>query len=180
MNTNQTTPLSESNHSLLVDALRVLRELVSAVENDVFTDAPERASSVAEAEVSIRQAHQVFHLLEQAAWQILHEAEEAFEAMSVARERAANGEWPAPHSIPGFLILIQDEWEIQDRLVAECPKEGDLVYASALLNLVEELHALGFESSQAGRYPTGTGVTRAVNVLGEGLEPLPTSFYNNH
>jgi len=149
MNTNQATPLSESNHELLVDALRILRELVSAVENDVFTDAPERASSVAEAEGAIRQAHQVFHSLERAAWQILQEAEDAFEAKSVARERAANGEWPAPQSISDFLMWIQDEWEIQDRLVAECPKECDLVYASALLNLVEELHALGFEPSPA-------------------------------
>lgn len=147
MNTNQTSPLLEANHDLLVDALRVLRELISAVENDVFTDAPERASSVAEAEVSIRQAHQVFHSLERAAWQILGEAEGAFEAMSVARERASNGEWPAPQSIPSFMMWIQDEWEIQDCLVTECPKESDLVYASALLNLVEELHALGFEPS---------------------------------
>lgn len=149
MNTNQVTSLSESNHELLVDTLRILRELVSAVENDVFTDAPERASSVSEAEGAIRQAHQVFHSLERAAWQILHEAEEAFEAMSVARERAANGEWPAPQSISDFLMWIQDEWEIQDRLVTECPKDGDLVYASALLNLVEELRALGFEPAQA-------------------------------
>ncbi len=147
MNTNQATPLSESNHDLLVDALRVLRELVSAVENDVFTDAPERISSVAEAEGAIRQAHQVFHSLERAAWQILGEAEEAFEAMSVARERAANGEWPLPQSISDFLMWIQDEWEFQDRLVAECPKESDLVYACALLDLADELHALGFEPS---------------------------------
>jgi len=149
MNTNQATPLSESNHNLLVDALRILRELVSAVENDVFTDAPERASSVSEAEGAIRQAHQVFHSLERAAWQILQEAEDAFEAMSVARERAANGEWPAPQSISDFLMWIQNEWEIQDHLVAECPKESDLVYASALLDVVKELHALGFEPSPA-------------------------------
>ena len=149
MNTNQATPLSESNHELLVDALRILRELVSAVENDVFTDAPERASSVSEAEGAIRQAHQVFHSLERAAWQILQEVEDAFEAMSVARERAANGEWPAPQSISDFLMWIQNEWEIQDHLVAECPKESDLVYASALLDVVKELHALGFEPAPA-------------------------------
>ena len=68
MNTKQTIPLSESNHDLLVDALRILRELVSAVENDVFTDAPERAPSVADAEEAIQQAPQVFHSLERAAW----------------------------------------------------------------------------------------------------------------
>jgi len=149
MNTNQATPLSESNYDLLVDALRILRKLFSAAENDVFTDAPERASSVSVAEGAIRQAYQVFQSLELAAWQILQEAEDAFEAMSVARERAAYGEWPAPQSISDFLMWIQNEWEIQDRLVAECPKESDLVYASALLNLVEELHALGFEPSPA-------------------------------
>ena len=149
MNTNQTTLLSESNHGLLVDALRILRDLVSAIENDVFTDAPERASSVAEAEATIRQAHQVFHSLERAAWQILHEAEDAFDALSVARQRAANGEWPAPQSIPDFLMWIQDEWEIQDHLIADSQKDSDLVYASALLDLVEELRALGFEPSPA-------------------------------
>lgn len=37
-------------------------------------------------------------------------------------------------------MWIQDEWEIQDRLVAECPKDGDLV---------EELRALSFEPAQA-------------------------------
>ena len=127
MNKNQTTQLSTNNHDLLVDALRILQELVSAVENDVFTDAPERALSVTDAEAAIRQAHQVFRTL----------------------ERAANGEWPAPQAIPDFLMWIQDEWEIQDRLVADSPKDSDLVYASALLDLVEELRALGFEPSPA-------------------------------
>jgi hypothetical protein len=149
MNKNQTTQLSTDNHDLLVDALRILQELVSAVENDIFTDAPERALSVTDAEAAIRQAHQVFRTLERAAWQILHEAENAFEAMSVARERSANGEWPAPQSIPDFLMWIQDEWEIQDHLVSDSPKDSDLVYASALLDLVEELRALGFEPSPA-------------------------------
>jgi len=149
MNKNQTTQLSTDNHDLLVDALRTLQELVSAVENDVFTDAPERALSVTDAEAAICQAHQIFHSLERAAWQILQEAEDAFDALSVARERAANGEWRAPQSIPDFLMWIQDEWEIQDRLVAESPKDSDLIYASALLDLVEELRALGFEPSPA-------------------------------
>ena len=149
MNKNQTTQLSTDNHDLLVDALRILQELVSAVENDIFTDAPERALSVAEAEAAIRQAHQLFHSLERTAWQILQEAEDAFEAISVARERAANGEWPAPQSIPDFLVWIQDEWEIQDHLVSDSPKDSDLVYANALLDLVEELRALGFEPSPA-------------------------------
>jgi len=147
MKYNLTIPLSTANHHLLVDALHILQELVSAVENDVFTDAPERALSVAEAEEAIRQAHQVLRTLERIAWQILQEAEDAFEALSVARERAANGEWPEPQSIPDFLMWIQDEWDVQDHLVADSPKDSDLVYASALLDLVEELRALGFESS---------------------------------
>jgi len=151
MNKNQTTSLSTANHDLLVDALRILQELVSAVENDIFTDAPERASSVVEAESAIRQAHQIFRTLERAVWQILEEAEDAFEALSVARQRAANGEWTAPQSIPDFLMWIQDEWEIQDHLVADSPKDSDLVYASALLDLVEELRTLGFEPSPIPR-----------------------------
>lgn len=149
MTQNPNTPLSTRNHDHLVAALRVLRALVAAVENDVFTDAPERVLSVSEAEAAIRQAHQIFRDMERAAWHILREAEEAFEALSVARQRAANGEWPAPQSISDFLMWIQDEWIIQDRLVAESPKDSDLIYASALLDLVEELRALGFEPSPA-------------------------------
>ena len=149
MNTNQTTQLSEANCELLVEALHILRELVAAAENDVFTDAPERALSVSEAEESIRQAHQVFQWLEQAAWQILQEAEDAFQAKSRARAHAANGDWPAPQSIADYMLWIQDEWEIQNRLVTENDPVCDPVYASALLNLVGELHALGFKPSPA-------------------------------
>ena len=147
MNKNQSTQLSEANCELPVEALHILRELVAAAENDVFTDAPERASSVSEAEDAIRQAHQIFQWLEQAAWQILQEAEEAFQALSRARAHAANGDWPAPQSITDYMLWIQDEWEIQNHLVAENDPVCDPVYANALLNLAHELHALGFKPS---------------------------------
>ena len=147
MNKNQSTQLSEANCELLVEALHILRELVAAAENDVFTDAPERASSVSEAEDAIRQAHQIFQWLEQAAWQILQEAEEAFQALSRARAHAANGDWPAPQSITDYMLWIQDEWEIQNHLVAENDPVSDLVYANALLSLVGELQGLGFKPS---------------------------------
>jgi hypothetical protein len=149
VNTNQTIQLSEANCELLVEALHILRELVAAAENDVFTDAPERASSVSEAEEAIRQAHQVFQWLEHTAWQILGEAEEAFQAIGRARAHAANGDWPAPRSIADYMMWIQDEWEIQNRLVAENDPVCDPVYANALLSLVHELHALGFKPSPA-------------------------------
>ena len=147
MNKNQSTQLSEANCELLVEALHILRELVAAAENDVFTDAPERASSVSEAEDAIRQAHQIFQWLEQAAWQILQEAEEAFQALSRARAHAANGDWPAPQSITDYMLWIQDEWEIQNHLVAENDPVCDPVYANALLSLVGELQGLGFKPS---------------------------------
>ena len=147
MNKNQSTQLSEANCELLVEALHILRELVAAAENDVFTDAPERASSVSEVEDAIRQAHQVFQWLEQAAWQILQEAEEAFQALSRARAHAANGDWPAPQSITDYMLWIQDEWEIQNHLVAENDPVCDPVYANALLSLVGELQGLGFKPS---------------------------------
>jgi hypothetical protein len=148
VNTNQQiTQLSEANYELLVEALHILRELVAAAENDVFTDSPERASSVSEAEEAIRQAHQVFQTLEQTAWQILQEAEEAFYAISRARAHAANGNWPTPRSIADYMLWIQDEWEVQNHLVAENDPVCDPVYANALLNLVGELHGLGFKPS---------------------------------
>lgn len=46
-------------------------------------------------------------------------------------------------------MWIQDEWKIQAHLVVNSPKDSDLVYASALLDLIEELRALGFEPSPA-------------------------------
>lgn len=147
MTQNPTSPLSTANHTLLAEALSVLRELVAHAQNDVFTDAPERQNSVAAAEAAVVQAHQVFDKLERAAWQILEEAQDAFEVLSVARERAANGMWPEPEAIEDFLMWIQDESEIQDHLVASSPKKSDLIYAVALRGLVGELCALGFEPS---------------------------------
>ena len=104
---------------------------------------------MSEAEDAIRQAHQIFQWLEQAAWQILQEAEEAFQALSRARAHAANGDWPAPQSIADYMMWIQDEWEIQNHLVAENDPVSDLAYTNALLNLAHELHALGFKPSPA-------------------------------
>ena len=71
------------------------------------------------------------------AWRILAEAEEAFGAQSLARERAACGEWPRPQTIPDFLAWIEDE-------VANPPEEGGATYLRALRGVATELRQLGF------------------------------------
>ena len=85
------------------------------------------------------------------AWRILQEAEEAFGARQMAEERAACGEWPAPTTIPNFLMWIENEAEVQER---EQPTDPDelierMVYAAALRELAQELRKLGFEPAPA-------------------------------
>ena len=76
------------------------------------------------------------------AWRILAEAEEAFGVQSLARERAACGEWPRPQTVPDFLVWIEDE-------AANPPAEGGVAYLRALRGVAEELRALGFAPAPA-------------------------------
>ena len=83
------------------------------------------------------------------AWQILAEADDAFGAKQMAQERASCGNWPAPATIPDFLLYIEDEAEVQEH---ENPTDPDemierTVYAAALRELALELRKLGFEPS---------------------------------
>ena len=85
------------------------------------------------------------------AWRILEEAEEAFGARQMAEERAACGEWPAPTTIPDFLMWIEDEAGVQERDQPANPDEmiERTVYAAALRELAQELRKLGFEPAPA-------------------------------
>lgn len=81
------------------------------------------------------------------AWRMLSEAEEAFNAKSMARERAACGNWPQPRTIPDFLMWLEDEASIQEQQIADHPEESGerAPYARALRGLAGELRQLGFE-----------------------------------
>jgi len=69
---------------------------------------------------------------------ILDEAEDAFEARSLARERAAAGGWDAPQTTPDFLFWLEDEAEVQES------SGEDKAYAQALRGVANELRSLGF------------------------------------
>ena len=86
---------------------------------------------------------------EQLAWEILGEAEEAFEAISVSQDAAARQGLPQPQTIPEILGWIEAEAAAQEELLVDDPKNSDRVYAQALRELAEELRSLGFESLAA-------------------------------
>lgn len=80
------------------------------------------------------------------AWRMLAEAEEAFSAKSMARQRAAYGNWPAPRSIPDYLMWLEDETAVQEQQAANHPEEAAerAPYAAALRGLAGELRQAGF------------------------------------
>ncbi len=80
---------------------------------------------------------------EEIARRILNEAEEAYGATSMAKERAACSGWPEPKLVPEMLFWIEDEASVQEE-IAEEP-----AYARALRGVANELRALGFEPSPA-------------------------------
>ena len=83
----------------------------------------------------------------QLAWEILREAEEAFDAISMAEEAAARDGLPQPQSIPEYLGWIEREAEAQERLLASDLQNSDRVYAQALRELADELRGLGFATT---------------------------------
>jgi len=83
----------------------------------------------------------------QLAWEILGEAEEAFEALSAAQEAAECAGLPQPESIPEYLWWIEREASLQESLLVDDPGNFDRVYAQALRNLAAELRRLGFSTS---------------------------------
>ena len=84
---------------------------------------------------------------EQLAWEIIREAEEAFDAISMAEEAAARDGLPQPQSIPEYLGWIEREAEVQEGLLSSGPQNSDRVYAQALRELAEELRGLGFATA---------------------------------
>ena len=87
------------------------------------------------------------------AWRILDEAEEAFKAKSLARERAVCGNWPMPSTIPDYLFWIEFEAKIQDQKAADSQVGSSLeqsecfILAKALHGVAGELRQLGFSPS---------------------------------
>ncbi|MBC8506915.1 MAG: hypothetical protein H8D34_18780 [Chloroflexi bacterium] len=86
----------------------------------------------------------------QLAWEILREAEEAFDAISMAEEAAIQNGHPQPQSIQEYLGWIEREAVLQQDLLHSDPQESDRVYAQALRELAEELRPLGFRSARSG------------------------------
>jgi hypothetical protein len=80
---------------------------------------------------------------ERLANRILDEAEDAFDARNMARERAACGGWDPPETISNCLFWIDDEAALQEEL------GEDPVYARALRSVAVEIRALGFEPTPA-------------------------------
>jgi len=80
----------------------------------------------------------------QLAWEILREAEEAFEALSMAQEAAENAGLPQPDSIPEYVGWIERQAAHEESLLANDLENYDRVYAQALRDLVAELSDLGF------------------------------------
>ena len=162
---------------ILTEVLNLFQQLIAWVDNDVFTDAPERAESVAGAEETLQLSHQVMQKIEKTlqekaiedgnmiqsrlapglallvqadgsrgssenlANRILDEAEEAFGARSLARERAACGNWEPPVTVADYLLWVEDEAALQEEL------GEDLIFAKALRGIANEIRALGFEAS---------------------------------
>lgn len=80
---------------------------------------------------------------------ILDEAEEAFTARSMAKERAACGGWKPPATISDYLFWIEDEAMVQEQQSQDHPAEASdrLSYSRALRELADELKGLGFKPS---------------------------------
>lgn len=85
------------------------------------------------------------------AWRILAEAEEAFDAKSMACERAACGNWPSPSTIADYLMWLEDEARLQEQQIGSDTPDGreQAAYARALSDLAKELRGLGFEPGPA-------------------------------
>ena len=83
------------------------------------------------------------------AFKILEEAEEAFNARSMAEERAANGGWPKPATVSDYLFWLEDEATIQEDALNRSPRsdEMDEAYVQALRGVANELRELGFTPS---------------------------------
>ncbi len=82
----------------------------------------------------------------QLAWEILREAEEAFDALSMVKDAAEDAGLPQPQSVPEYLGWIEREAALQESLLANDPENYDRVYAQALRDLAAELRGLGIST----------------------------------
>ena len=83
----------------------------------------------------------------QLAWEILREAEEAFEVLSMAQEAAERDGLSEPQSIPEYLVWIDRQAAQEESVLANDPENYDRVYAQALRDLAAELCGLGFSTT---------------------------------
>lgn len=86
---------------------------------------------------------------EQAAWDILREAEETDFLMSMAEDRAACSNFLPPTTPASFLFWFEDEAEIQEAQAETYPDETEkrLQYATVLREVAGRLRDLGYEPS---------------------------------
>ncbi|GAB4577483.1 MAG: hypothetical protein Fur0022_02140 [Anaerolineales bacterium] len=86
---------------------------------------------------------------EQAAWEILREAEDTDFLMSMAEDRAACGSFLPPTTPASFLFWFEDEAEIQEAQATTYPDEAEhrLQYAAVLHEVAGRLRDLGYEPS---------------------------------
>ncbi len=82
---------------------------------------------------------------------ILDEAEEAFQAKSMAEERALSENYPPPASIGDYLFWIENEAALQQKKIRLHPKGArrQQSYTRALRGIAGELRELGFIPSPA-------------------------------
>ena len=134
------------NSCLLTAALNALHNLVAAVDNDLFMDALECRSGINRAEDAIQDAHKALVQIQaelgqdHGGWstdpsdsrarRILCEAEDAFEVVSMAHERASCGDWPAPALVQDYLFWIEDEARVQENsaLLRSSRRRGSDLY----------------------------------------------------
>ena len=137
---------------ILVEVLKLSRELVFWVNNDVLKNGPKRDKGVDGAAETLQLTHAVMQKIEEAvkngdiaksrqANRILDDAEEAFGARSIAKKRADYGNWDQPETITDFLLWVEDEAKLQEAL------GEDPIYAKALRGVANEIRALGFVPS---------------------------------
>ena len=81
---------------------------------------------------------------------VLEMAELTADAKTLAEERAANGDWPAPVTVADYLAWIEDEATIQEEQAADHSQErGDRIADALALQAVAcHLRCLGVRPSR--------------------------------
>lgn len=102
---------------------------------------------------------------ERNSWIKLFEWEISLGVMELAKDRAANGEWPCPIELGDFLMWIEDEIDLQINQFTLIPGSDDVnvvfEYARALQECAFELRALGVRPSP----PPWRGKTTFIKIV---------------